>query len=296
MPDNDISIILPAYKAEAFIERSARSALEQTVSASEVVVVSDDGVDYVRFLAGRGLTDRRLRGVATNGIGTGPANARNAGLAAASGRVIATLDADDVIEPAYLEVLAPLAHRHGAAYSARRYIDLTTNQVLESLDRVMPDGPVGLEDILTSQIHSWAGIVFDRQRVHAQWPSWTELWEDVYFFVRCFDDVDFLYHVSNPLYHYFRNPSSICNDPAAGHRHLDSALALLARLERGETLDLRNPATREIYCRYLTSRARIESEFIQAQDAGTVTDFHAFIRRHREHFYTLDVAAAENGI
>lgn len=289
MQDVDISIVVPAFHAEPFIERAVRSALAQTLGAGEVVIVSDDGTDYVKFLARRGLTDPRLRSASTNGVGTGPANARNSGLDAASGGIIATLDADDMIEPGYLELLVPLARLHGAVYSARRFIDMTTNQALESFDRPMPDGPIGLEAILTSQIHSWAGIVFDRHRVHARWPSWTELWEDVYFYVRCFDDLDHLYHVSEPLYHYFRNPASICNDPNSGHDHLNSALKLIARADAGDSLDLRNSSSRETYRRYLGSRARIESEFIRAQEAGEVADFHSFIKSHRELFYTLEV-------
>lgn len=286
-----ISVIIPACRAEPFIRRAVESLLGQTCPPSEVVIASDDGTDYAALLRGHGLSDPRIRCVFTGGVRTGPANARNAGLDAARGRIVATLDADDLLAPRALEVLAPLASRHGAAYCRPGFVDQATGGELESLDRRLPTGPVELEDVLTSQVHTYAGIVFDRSRVAARWPEWMERWEDVHFYVRCFDDLESLYHVSEPLYRYHRVGGSICNRPETGREYLAWADELLRRLDGGDTLALRNPASRQIFRRFLLSRQDIEAEFVQAMEDGTCRDFHAFTRSRLDLFHRLAPAA-----
>jgi glycosyltransferase involved in cell wall biosynthesis len=289
-----VSVVIPAYRAEPFIRRTVGSALAQTRPDFEVVIASDDGVDYARLLRDSGLDDPRVRCVSTGGIGTGVAHARNTALDAARGRVIATLDADDLLEPTALEVLVPLALQHGAAYPRARFVDYATGEELESFDRSTPSGPVKLEEILTSQIHTFAGITFDRSRVTARWPAWMDRWEDVYFYVRCFDDLESIHHVAEPLYIYHRVPGSICNRPEAGHEFLAWADELATRIEQGDSLDLANPGSRKIFRRFLRSRHAIEAAFTRALAEGACTDFHSFTRLRLDLFYDLDARDGSN--
>jgi glycosyltransferase involved in cell wall biosynthesis len=285
--DHSISVIIPAYGAEATIHRAVQSVLGQTRPPSEIVIASDDGVDYAEVLRAGGLSDPRIRCVSTGGIGTGPAHARNTALDDARGPIIATLDADDLLAPRALEVLAPLAAGHGAAYARVKFIDQATGTELESLDRRLPTGLAGLEEILTSQIHTYAGIVFDRSRVTARWPEWMDRWEDVYFYVRCFDDLESMFHVSEPLYHYHRVEGSICNRPETGEEYLHWADELVRRLDRGDTLELRNPASRRLFRRFLQGRHEIEDAFVQALEDGSCADFHSFTRQNLDLFHRL---------
>lgn len=283
-----VSVVIPAYRAEPFIRDTVGSVLAQTRTDFEVVIASDDGVDYARLLLEGGVDDPRVRCVSTGAVGTGAAHARNTGMDAARGRVIATLDADDLLEPTALEVLVPLALRHGAAYPRARFVDYPTGAELESFDRPLPSGPMKLEEILTGQIHTYAGIVFDRSRVTARWPEWMDRWEDVYFYVRCFDDVDSIYHVAEPLYVYHRVPGSICNRPETSDEYLAWAEELAARLEQGDALELANAESREIFRRFLRSRHVIEAAFTRALAAGACTDFHSFTQLRLDLFYDLD--------
>ena len=285
--DRSISVIIPAYQAEPFIRRAVHSVLGQTCPASEIVIASDDGTDYAELLREHGLSDPRIRCVSTGGAGSGPASARNAALAAACGRVVATVDADDMLAPRALEILAPAAMLHGAAYSRTSFIDQGAGTELESLDRRIGTGPVRLEDILTSQIHTYAGIVFDRSRVTARWPGWMLRWEDVYFYVRCFDDLESLFHVSEPLYLYHRVSGSICNRPETGTEYLAWANELVRRLDLGDTLGLRNAGSRQIFRRFLLGRRKIEAAFVQAIQDGSCRDFHSFTRLRLDLFHRL---------
>jgi glycosyltransferase involved in cell wall biosynthesis len=279
--------VIPAYRAERLIQRSVESALRQSWTDLEIVVASDDGVDYARLLRGAGVDDPRLRCVFTGGVGLGAAAARNAGLADAVAPVVATLDADDRIEPDALAILAPLALEHGAAYSRPRFVDEVSGTELASLDRPIPTGQASLGDILTSQVHTFAGIVFDRRRVRARWSDWIRRWEDTHFYARCFDDIDSLYHVAEPLYVYHRVPGSVCNRPETGHEYLDWTRRLLDMLDSGHDIDIAKPASRELFRRFLIGRHRIEAEFVDSLARGACRDFQEFIAHRLDLLHQL---------
>lgn len=125
------SVIIPAYNADRFIERSLESALRQTWKNLEILVVDDGSTDKTRSIAEAvALTDQRVRifSVPNGGV----ASARNIGLARARGEFVAFLDADDLWHPSKIEMqIAALneAPEAAASYGLLRYID--------ELDRVI---------------------------------------------------------------------------------------------------------------------------------------------------------------
>lgn len=93
-----VSVIITAHDAAATIADAVRTALAEPETA-EVVVVDDASRDATASEAERaGGTDPRLK-VIRCPVNGGPAAARNRGLEAASGSVIAVLDADDFLLP-----------------------------------------------------------------------------------------------------------------------------------------------------------------------------------------------------
>ena len=97
-----VSVIVPVYRAERWIEGTLRSALAQTYANLEVVVVDDGSPDRcAELVAGVAATDSRVRLIRQDNAGLSAA--RNAGIAAARGRYVAPLDADDLWHPSKLE-------------------------------------------------------------------------------------------------------------------------------------------------------------------------------------------------
>ena len=95
----NVSVIIPAYNAEAFIADTVQSVLDQTYQDFEIIVV-DDGSKDGTVAALEPFGSRVHVHTQTNG---GVARARNAGVALASGEFIAFLDADDLWLPQKLE-------------------------------------------------------------------------------------------------------------------------------------------------------------------------------------------------
>lgn len=105
----DVSVIIAAYNVERYIERAARSALEQRNVDVEVIVIDDASSDNTVAIV-ETMKDQRIKllRMATN---EGPSAARNAGLAVATGSWIAILDGDDAFAPDRLNRCLTLAYK-----------------------------------------------------------------------------------------------------------------------------------------------------------------------------------------
>lgn len=97
-----VSIIIPCYNMQEYVGEAIQSALYQTYRDFEIIVVNDGSTDD-------SLSEILKYKVAfINKENGGLAAARNSGIAAASGQLILPLDADDKLDPRYLERTVPL--------------------------------------------------------------------------------------------------------------------------------------------------------------------------------------------
>lgn len=111
-PSVDVSVVIAAYNAEAFLADAVSSALSQRNCRVEIVVVDDGSADGT-VAAAEAFGDPRIR-VERLPANAGPAAARNRGLDLATGRYVAILDADDAMEPDRLSRLMSVADAGGA--------------------------------------------------------------------------------------------------------------------------------------------------------------------------------------
>ncbi|GJD50023.1 Undecaprenyl-phosphate 4-deoxy-4-formamido-L-arabinose transferase [Methylobacterium crusticola] len=90
-----VSIVVPAYNAERFIARTLDSALAQDYASTEIIVVDDGSTDRTaEIVESYRAADARIRLISTENQGV--AAARNTGIAASRGSLVAFLDADDL--------------------------------------------------------------------------------------------------------------------------------------------------------------------------------------------------------
>lgn len=92
-----LSVVLPAYNAEAYLEPAVQSVLQQSFEDFELIVIDDGSKDRTAEILGK-IDDRRLR-VIRHERNAGLIAGLNEGIEASTGRYIARMDADDICEP-----------------------------------------------------------------------------------------------------------------------------------------------------------------------------------------------------
>lgn len=125
-----VSVIMPAYNAEEFVEQAIRSALAQTYTNLEVIVINDVSKDATQSIAERlAREDSRVR-LLNNEKNLGAAGSRNRGMDAAEGEYVALLDSDDYWHPEKLEIQMELAQKEKAdlVYSSYEIVDEKGNK------------------------------------------------------------------------------------------------------------------------------------------------------------------------
>jgi glycosyltransferase involved in cell wall biosynthesis len=169
-----ISCIIPVFNGERYVAEALDSVLAQELAPSEIIVVDDgstDGTaDVLRTYAGS------MRVVRQPNLGVSAA--RNAGLRAATGDVIAFLDSDDLWPAGRMKVLA-------ASLAADDGADVVAGLV-ETLDQ-RPARPAVREDLRTMHRVHLVGSTLMRRSVFERVGAFNEalrVVEDTEFIVR----------------------------------------------------------------------------------------------------------------
>ena len=102
MNNPKVSVIIPVYNTEAYVEQTLRSIMGQTLRDIELIVVNDGSTDGSLSVLERIATgDDRIRLYTQPNKGL--SQTRNAGIARARGEFIYFMDSDDLLEPDALE-------------------------------------------------------------------------------------------------------------------------------------------------------------------------------------------------
>lgn len=155
-----ISVIVPVYKAEAFLHACVDSILSQTFSDFEVILVDDGSPDR----SGEICDDYARKDGRVSVIhqeNSGQAAARNRALGQAEGQWICFVDSDDVIHPKMLEALYGAVFNTGAGISMCRYVEAP--QLPEDFYGEQ-DGPFELLDVNEETLVR----LYDRE----EYPAW----------------------------------------------------------------------------------------------------------------------------
>lgn len=123
-----ISIVIPVYNVEAYLERCVQSVRGQDYLSLEIILVDDGSPDRCGELCDQYAgEDERIRVIhQKNG---GLSAARNAGLAQATGQWVAFVDSDDYVSPDYISCLFGLRERFSADIAVCGFFDVRNGRV-----------------------------------------------------------------------------------------------------------------------------------------------------------------------
>lgn len=225
-----ISVIIPIYKAEKYIEKCVKAVQNQTYQNLEIILVDDGSPDESGKICDRLATeDSRIRVLhKENG---GAATARNAGLDVMTGAYIAFVDADDYMELHYIETLYnTLSQKHAqVAICSFKTVDESGNPVsIDSLhdesrdENISVAGADGIEvftgnEIILQDLQGhwehvapWGKLYQADLFEGVRYPKWAA-YEDEPVFIRVFDKVRTAAATKDKLYYYVQHAGSLMN-------------------------------------------------------------------------------------
>lgn len=121
MASPEISVIIPIYKVEKYIEKCLESVRRQTFGDFEALLINDGTPDGSMEIAERFAADDPRFKIFNKENG-GLSSARNYGLERAAGRYIAFIDSDDFVHKKYLETLYLACEKSGADMAGCQYL------------------------------------------------------------------------------------------------------------------------------------------------------------------------------
>lgn len=213
-----ISVIIPAWNADKYLDACLQSVLSQSVTDMEVIVVNDGSTDQTRqILEDFAARDPRVRPIHQQNAGASVA--RNTGLEQCRGEYVRFVDADDVVPAGSMERLLRSAREHRSDLVMAAYTEvLAGHRSLRCLHH--QDEAVEREEFLRRleklSNSFYYGVLWNKlfrgDIIREQKPRFTPglHWGEDFVFV-----MDYLAHcqrvsyVPEPVYDYVRNPRGL---------------------------------------------------------------------------------------
>lgn len=216
-----VSVIVPIYNVEKYIERCARSLFEQTLDDIEYIFVNDSTPDNSIKILEQVIKQYPYRMDAVKLIhhkrNQGLTSARNSGLAAATGEYIAHCDSDDWVDLDMYKQLyeKAVATKSDIVYSDLYlvYYDAVKTYKAASYD---PDKNVLLKNYISSVWTSLVNMIvrksiYDNHNLKS--PEHICYCEDFWLSVRLFYYATKITKIDRPFYYYYQcNSSSIMHN------------------------------------------------------------------------------------
>ena len=245
-----ISVIVPIYGVEAYLDRCVRSIVDQTYENTEIILVDDGSPDNCPAMCDAWAErDSRIKVVhKKNG---GLSDARNAGFAVATGELISFIDSDDYIEPEFLSALYRGLKEQKAEVAECGVVYVAEDGRILRHRPIAPVAEMGKMEALSRLVREdgvydtvWNRL-YRREMVEGLPFAVGKLNEDAFWTYHVLDRVEKLAVVDKPLYNYLQRGSSIIG---VGYnlRRLDGLEALMGRMEYLQKYEALADVTRQL--------------------------------------------------
>lgn len=216
-PEEKISVVIPVYNIEKYLEKSVRSVMDQTYRNLEIICVNDGSTDGSPDIL-RKLAAEDSRIVVIDKPNGGLGDARNAGMRAATAEWISFVDSDDTLAPdTYEKVSEGFAHNPDLIHFGVEIILEENVQPVASDERyyaVKYNGLFDINDSLIAQsdVAAWNKL-FRKSVIEKSGIEFEPIWyEDFSFTLKYMFSANTIFCLSDKLYRYLRRQGSIMSD------------------------------------------------------------------------------------
>ncbi|GAL77634.1 glycosyltransferase [Algibacter lectus] len=206
-----ISIIIPVFNDELFIQRSVQSALDQTYSNLEIIIINDGSTDNSgKVCDDLQKKDSRIKVIhQKNG---GLSVARNSGLEIYKGDYVAFLDSDDWFLPNMLKDMLSCALENNLKLVECGIIKSTKLNTLSSTTRsdvVIEDRTSAYERIIEKSLYSVWRRLYKKELLQNIKFIPSKIYEDIPFTMEILEKIDKIGYISIPNYVYYVENNSL---------------------------------------------------------------------------------------
>lgn len=216
MGNDLISIIIPVYKVEEYLEKCIESVLKQTYTNLQIILVDDGSPDNCGKICDEyAKKDPRIEVI--HKVNGGLSDARNVGIAQAKGKYIGFVDSDDYIKEDMYEILINLIKEYDADVSicnlydvidGKEYIRNNENGIqeygrLEILKEVLLDKNI--------QSYAWNKLYKKELFDEIKYPIGKK-YEDIGTTFYVFEKCNKIVVTSKPEYYYLKRSDSLVNN------------------------------------------------------------------------------------
>lgn len=208
-----ISIIVPVYNVEKYLEKCIESIINQTYKNLQIILVDDGSKDNSGKICDEfKLKDNRIEVIhKTNG---GLSDARNAGLKIAKGDYIGFVDSDDYIEKDMFETLVGLIEKNNADISIVSFYEIYNNLIIgvrNSKELIELSKIEAIRELLIDnriQSYAWNKLFKKELFKDLEFPV-NKNFEDIATTLLLFEKADKVVLYEEPKYYYQRRDDSI---------------------------------------------------------------------------------------
>lgn len=212
-----VSVIVPIFRAEKYIERCATSLFQQTMDDIEFIFIDDCSPDSSMTIINSLLQyfPKRKEQIIIKRLSQnfGIANARRLGIELATGHYISFCDSDDWLESSAFETMYSIAEKQGTDVVVSDAY-LASNKGGKKWIRRKEDyssGTNAIKNMIRNGIWPCWGMICKRSIFIDnvfQYPQF-DFGEDLVIMTQIYSYAHSMFHIQKPLYNYFENPTSV---------------------------------------------------------------------------------------
>lgn len=203
-----VSIIVPVYNVEKYIERCLDSLVNQTLKDIEIIIVNDGSTDGSKEIIQKYL-NKYKNIVYLEKENGGLSSARNYGIPYAKGEYIGFVDSDDYVELTMYEKMYNKAIEEKSDMVECDFIWEYPNKKREDIGKIYSDKK---EAIVEARVVAWNKIIKKDiiEKTKITFPEGLR-YEDIEFFYKIVPYLNKISFVKETLVHYVQRESSIAN-------------------------------------------------------------------------------------
>lgn len=207
-----ISVVIPVYNAEKYIERCLNSILGQTHGNLEIIIIDDGSTDNSPEICDKYATsDERIKVI--HKYNEGVSTARNMGLSLAKGDYISFVDSDDWLESDAYELLMDCIAKHETDSVIFEYFVDYENGKSRHKNHKNIEGPMNDQKAVETTISPISRFVvakiFSKSLVeNIKFEKEIPIGEDTLFSCHALSSAGKVYYLAKPLYHYTQSENS----------------------------------------------------------------------------------------